>query len=535
MNTTAELLQTQQPPLDGIQQVRSYLSAPECNQVGWDHAALLLDEPSYNMVVCLFKGNDIRMAFRAIVLTEDSDKYFDLLSPSGDNVTVAVRQGYTFSKDDLSSISKLQESYNAATCIKVSKDNFSSQYASLTEPDIKTGRGADFSVKTSNAVITDSCNRCMYEGCGANLTEDILSGEKGNYHYLAHIVASSENGPRGIKGLSEKLSDDPQNVMLMCDKHHRLIDRIAMVDYPVERLRVMREAHVSLANKLLDHLAYTPAKVFCVLWPVAGQSVGSPTKKHIAECLQVSKLRISGEPQVVTNNDAIRDKKDDAFWSIAPMLLNSASSEIEKVAQMSDVQSGLFAIGPMPLLIGLGARLGNKFGIIPMLRFRETGRWMWPKETPDVDIMRIDGVEHLSDKESHVVIKLQLTNESSVIDEYANVLRDKYGAKAISVNARVYGNGSIGHPVEGQHLTHEMQKLLNSMKAEHAVEVVHLLPCASNVACVCVGQAIEQYCPNIIVYDFIKTPGTERVTLMPRLKIIPANENVIFESVHSTQ
>jgi len=43
----------------------------------------------------------------------------------------------------------------------------------------------------------------MFEGCGANLLMDETTGYDGNYSYLAHNVASSEKGPRGIKVISE--------------------------------------------------------------------------------------------------------------------------------------------------------------------------------------------------------------------------------------------------------------------------------------------------------------------------------------------
>lgn len=61
----------------------------------------------------------------------------------------------------------------------------------------------------------------------------------GNYSYFAHIVASSEDGPRGNKD-SEKLANEPTNIMLLCDKCHRLIDKIAPNEYGIEHLRKMR-------------------------------------------------------------------------------------------------------------------------------------------------------------------------------------------------------------------------------------------------------------------------------------------------------
>ena len=46
-----------------------------------------------------------------------------------------------------------------------------------------------------------------------------------NAAYIAHIIASNPDGPRGDEIRSHQLSDKIENMMIMCDKHHRLIDR----------------------------------------------------------------------------------------------------------------------------------------------------------------------------------------------------------------------------------------------------------------------------------------------------------------------
>jgi hypothetical protein len=85
----------------------------------------------------------------------------------------------------------------------------------------------------------DAAWRCQFSGCGVDLREHLISSMSGNYSYYAHIVASSEDGPRVIVIL--KNLDEPTNIMLLCDKCHRLIDKIEPHNYSVEILRDMRE------------------------------------------------------------------------------------------------------------------------------------------------------------------------------------------------------------------------------------------------------------------------------------------------------
>jgi len=46
-----------------------------------------------------------------------------------------------------------------------------------------------------------------------------------NAAYIAHIVAEKPDGPRGDPARSPLLADAIENLMLLCDVHHRLIDR----------------------------------------------------------------------------------------------------------------------------------------------------------------------------------------------------------------------------------------------------------------------------------------------------------------------
>jgi hypothetical protein len=70
--------------------------------------------------------------------------------------------------------------------------------------------------------------RCQYAGCNKLLIGDLISGaEDKNFGFVAHIVADTPDGPRGDPIRSALLSNDINNVMLLCSVHHKLID----VDY----------------------------------------------------------------------------------------------------------------------------------------------------------------------------------------------------------------------------------------------------------------------------------------------------------------
>ena len=120
----------------------------------------------------------------------------------------------------------------------------------------EAGRGAAISTKTAQKVWADAGGRCMYEGCGEDLTSIALHTKPTRVGYLAHIIASDPSGPRGSLDDSHRLSNNADNIMLMCDAHHRLIDSFAPIDHPADRLFAMRQKHRDLVRFYLNALAY---------------------------------------------------------------------------------------------------------------------------------------------------------------------------------------------------------------------------------------------------------------------------------------
>lgn len=62
---------------------------------------------------------------------------------------------------------------------------------------------------------------CSFTGCRKDLLRDESTTLQGE---IAHIIASSMNGPRGRVPLSEAERDDPSNLLLLCPNHHAEID-----------------------------------------------------------------------------------------------------------------------------------------------------------------------------------------------------------------------------------------------------------------------------------------------------------------------
>jgi hypothetical protein len=96
-----------------------------------------------------------------------------------------------------------------------------------------------------------SGNRCAFPDCqkllvfSASLQDDPVPASE-----VAHIVARKSDGPRGSYPLLLAERDKYDNLILLCEEHHHLIDSQSQT-YTVERLRQMKADHEKLILEVI--------------------------------------------------------------------------------------------------------------------------------------------------------------------------------------------------------------------------------------------------------------------------------------------
>lgn len=502
--------QAVQPPFEDLGVIESHIRLLE-QLIEWSDVGILVDQDNRATLILLLEGPNVSALLRFCLSPDDSVEAMKMLKRTGGNVFFGAWQGHTLARNDIHSLSTIQNiwqsipeqivAYSEADLLRYfeqqKKDSHENQ----------KGRNKSFNVETKRAVMIASHGRCMFEGCGENLGFEQITGTEGNFAYLAHNVGSSELGPRGVPGLSEKLSDDPSNVLLLCDKHHRLIDKVARADYPADRLSRMRRDFCEIADRLLSGLGYEAIPAFAVLWPLNRQTVSPPSPIQIAQSLSKIKARMDGQLNYVTDNEEIlRASPSEVVRQLTPTAISLAANQIRTQANGNKHRAALFAFGPMPALIALGALVGNKNQVIPMLRYRDGGQWDWPADEKIGCCYEILGIDDLSSNEKEVSIILAFTADPDMAKNAANSLLQAKGIKTIKIKPKpeFVGNGSIGHPLDGIAFMKNMQYLLHKLVDDHQVIRVHVMPCASNAICVFFGQAFDKHHPELVVYDFDK-------------------------------
>jgi len=511
-------IQTNYPVLESLEDLKMIMV--ELGEiVSWSNVGILFDkENKSTLILLLDKKFVINGVLRFSLEIVENIEAINLLKRDGE--VFLGSSDRDFSLEDIRSLSRLNAIWVSIAPLyaKPNNNELEEFFLRTRAKNTKLGRGKSFSKNTINSVIFESHGYCMFDGCGEDLTKDETTGKRGNFSYLAHNIASSENGARGSIVMSGILADNPDNVLLLCDKHHRLVDRIATIDYPSNRLSQMKVNFNSTCSNLLNSLAYQPVPAFSILWPVAGNSVSGPTEIEISQCLSTSKTRLSNQLNTINDNESfLKATSDDAVWSIIAGEIERAANGINMQLHSYNYKAALFAFGPMPSLIALGAKLGNKNGIIPMMRFRDGGRWTWPSDRPLGKFYDLNGIEDLTSGEEEVIILLATTSNPRNLANAAEQIAKNKNAKVIEIRSKELGNGALAHPNDGIAFSADIQRLFHRLKSDFGVRNIHLLPCASNAVCVFFGQAFDNYHPNLTIYDFHKK------TMIPRL--IVENKN----------
>lgn len=273
-----------------------------------------------------------------------------------------------------------------------------------------------------------SGGRCQYRGCNKILHTDILTKRNFNQSYIAHIVADSAGGPRGTKIRSAQLADDINNLMLLCDTHHRLIDKDDVAGHKEDFLLKMKEEH---EKRISNACAIAPDKQSHIITLNANIGAHTPNVRYSITSQFLSPDYYPAEAKSIdlgTVNSLNKDS-DPTFWTyeihnlqqrferfIYPLL---NSGEIKHIS--------LFPFGPMPILMKLGTMMNDIYAVDVRQKRRNPDTWAFEK---DIDTAYI--FEAAQKVKANVALKIELSDFISN-DRITSVLGDDTSIYSIKI------------------------------------------------------------------------------------------------------
>ena len=357
------------------------------------------------------------------------------------------------------------------------------------------------SVANQNLLLAKSGGRCEYEGCNEVLYTDKLTKKDYNTAYIAHIVANSPDGPRGDAIRSPLLANNISNLMLLCDKHHRLIDK-DVEGHPESRLLKMKRNH---EERITRQTAIAPNK--CTEIILYGANIGhhaSPLSYRTAcEALCPDYYPVGNQAiEIGLANSSFTDDED-TYWTIEEKnLCRHIEQQIVIPIRNGEYKHySIFALAPQPLLIKLGTLMNDLHAVRVFQKHREPDTWKWQEDNTTLSFKLSQPSDY--DGIPVLIIGLSATINS---DRITAVLGDKACIWHLSIE------DPSNDCIRNEHILSKFRSMIryvfDKIKSYHHCNELHIFPAMPVSAAIEFGRVwMPKADMPMVIYDQNKKKG----------------------------
>lgn len=349
-----------------------------------------------------------------------------------------------------------------------------------------------------------AAGRCQYAGCNRQLFRDDYTKAEFNSAYIAHIIADKPDGPRGHPVFSGQLKADLSNLMLLCDPHHRLVDKVDVEGHSVDILCEMKKRHedriallTSLRDERASHILLYGARI--------GEHDAHLSFKRAMAAI-VPRFRPASEHalELSLRNSSFSDAEPD-YWELErEHLRRQFSALVKPLLRGSEVDHlSVFGFAPMPLLMELGRLLSDIPDAAVYQLHREPPGWIWKDDPPSFDYT----VERRNPGSGRTVA-LVLALSAVVHPERLHPLLGA-DVPVWTMSHDAPGNDFLRSRLHLRKFREKLRGLLNDIKAVHGEDAaVHVFPAIPVSAAVEVGRVwMPKADLPLIVYDQNRATG----------------------------
>jgi len=262
--------------------------------------------------------------------------------------------------------------------------------------------------------------RCQLKGCNKYLLEDPTTNTKiRSFGELAHILASSPDGPRADITISKDCLREEDNLLLLCKDCHNVIDhRLRVEEYTIDLLKSYKQEHEARIKTLTGISPDQATRVLRLRGNIRGNSISlSPEKIRMAIFNNLNRYPHYRTSEYEVDIDLTEFPEETCgYWNISMVSIrNKITRFLETPMNESPVSHiSVFAFARIPLLIYLGYELGDKIPVDVFEKQRGDGdEWGWDDSSASFDFTVQN---HRQDGNDRAILILSLSGKIDISD-----------------------------------------------------------------------------------------------------------------------
>lgn len=358
------------------------------------------------------------------------------------------------------------------------------------------GRGEAITPDTANQVWADAGGCCMFQGCGHDLSVVPLYNKGARIAYLAHIIASDPCGPRGTDEDSHRLSNVPENIMLMCDAHHRLIDSFAPDRFDAQRLRDMRRHHTAKVRSYRAAMRHRVAQVVTIFGDIGATPTHFPDSEFM-EALLSEELSMHPEVKRHLVYQSRDDRTAPGFWGnyLREMQLQIGLmvQSLSRPSASSPDELAVFPLHHSATLVLAGRIVGEARRVRVFQPSRRRRSWLWNGDAEAQPAGTFKVIGHTDLPVDEVLLTVELTahlDEGSIPENLTTTV-----ASGAIPRIRLMTDAPNGECLQRKEDLDQVmgvaRSVINDIQDKMHARRVHLLVVAPASAAFSIGQLLQ--------------------------------------------
>lgn len=299
---------------------------------------------------------------------------------------------------------------------------------------MSSNRGAEPNQKTKMELFARAAGRCQFKGCNKWLFTEKLTFTSLNASNIAHIVASSPDGPRGNEIESHELANNIDNLMLVCREHHKLIDD-RPAEYTSDILRRMKETHEIAVRRACDKIAIPETMIIRLISPIKGVQNVSANYGELVKALDLEKAPYDDRGMILDISD-IGDYRTSEYWNqVIHKIRTFIKIKIESLLDAEkNIHLSVFPLAPIPTIIRFGYALGDKHNCDVFQKKRYPDTWKWARKEQTNNFVWSKEVKKQGTKIAIMVELSDCMAERQVMEVYDADILYKIRAERVGVD-----------------------------------------------------------------------------------------------------